>query len=552
MDVAPTGSGLADQPIEIVEHIMYFMSRPNRSRCTCTPPNCDVGCCVHSGGKGGDRPRSLLLHGPHKLATALASPVSASLALRILPKLSRGELARLVGSGAPLALLQRYQTKNGTVFEADHLKCAVEGGRLDVCQWIHDEVYMVKQESRCVCRCNCGKAKKSVTFCGGNADALLQEAALHNRPHIVSWVLESCAIDCIDIAPCVIEALLEGTTCSKYGGVFRQLHDYRARNLVGDGRTCACSKSMAVRVVYADNLSLWQWLCERHCTATTDIGAAWIMDNAMLYDSEAFMRWIAQHVPWGAPNLATASMLATQVIGRSSNAFAVAIAHDYGFCVFDERLLILASRKNHLCTLEWACGELAVDTGYQGAHVAPHWDAALVAPILAGCGNADCFEWMLTRDDLRRALTPCAARVALNRYCLDRVITMHTLGLVPLTTWDALDVAVSMGPRILGTLIDAGAPFTRASLERAFTSMSWDAVEVLCDRFGYDHLQNVIDDTQGRACLTRFEGIAALDRLARGRVCVMPLWRAFCAYNTDISFGDIARIGCRCARCADR
>ncbi|AVK76330.1 hypothetical protein pneo_cds_723 [Pandoravirus neocaledonia] len=182
---------------------------------------------------------------------------------------------------------------------------------------------------------------------------------------------------------------------------------------------------------------------------------------------------------------------------RRGHTQSLAIVHARGLARLTANVLGAAANAGQLDVLRWAAGESV--PGVE-ACLAPTTRLPWDDPVVAWCaaeradlGSTAVVDWLAARPETRRHFNVMMARTLLGRGRIDIVLWMHDAGIVPVSDWESLEIAVKKGLTRLADMIDRGAACSPRVMAAALMhSPDASAIALLCDRFGYDDLYEAL------------------------------------------------------------
>nr|UDO47392.1 hypothetical protein [Pandoravirus massiliensis] len=188
---------------------------------------------------------------------------------------------------------------------------------------------------------------------------------------------------------------------------------------------------------------------------------------------------------------------ATQIAMGASTIVPIALILSRGFTMFGApQMVTTAASAGNLPLIKWAAGEAI---HYRGERLAAPqglpWNHPAVVLEAAFRNRLCVVEWLSRDPRCRSCLNPILARtLLLSNGVTDVVRWMHTSGLVPMQSWDALHAAVVHGGlSILEEVADMGGVYTTEALVEAVRRGATYAVIFLCKRYGTRDAQVAID-----------------------------------------------------------
>lgn len=296
----------------------------------------------------------------------------------------------------------------------------------------------------------------------------------------------------------VIEAARRGTLAT-----VAYAHDRwsQSRSLKSE-HPCRCSKQIAEVALAAGQRDLLRWMRTVGCAAfpcdlpslarAVGDGSDVLVDaitDALAPDGYLVSAdVIRQFDDWVDPRVLTEA-------ARKGHVRALAIAHARGFAPFTPALLAAAAAGGRLDILRWAAGETvaSVEPRFAPLERLP-WDDPMVAWHAAGQREPDVnvLDWLAAHPETRRHFDAVMARTLLVRDRPHVVIWMHDSGLVPVSSWNSLEVAIQAGIHRIEALIDRGAECSPRAMAAALVDCSDDSdrlIAILCRHYGYADLR---------------------------------------------------------------
>ncbi|WBR14842.1 Sam maturase domain-containing protein [Pandoravirus kuranda] len=182
---------------------------------------------------------------------------------------------------------------------------------------------------------------------------------------------------------------------------------------------------------------------------------------------------------------------------RSGRVRSLAIAHTRGLARLTPSVLGAAANAGQLDVLRWAAGESV--PGVEACLVPTArlpWDDPVVAwsaAERADFGSTAVLGWLAAQPAARCHFNVMMARALLARGRLGAVLWMHDAGIVSLSDWESLEIAIKGGLTCLADVVERGAPCSPRVMATALMhSPGSSAIALLCERFGYDDLYEAL------------------------------------------------------------
>ncbi|QBZ81220.1 hypothetical protein pclt_cds_627 [Pandoravirus celtis] len=212
-------------------------------------------------------------------------------------------------------------------------------------------------------------------------------------------------------------------------------------------------------------------------------------------ESEQFVA-LSTMVWTGDPSFAIGAC-AIKIAANPSAVVPIALALSRGFTMAGApQMFTAAASAGNLPLFKWAAGE-AIDYGGERL-AAPRglpWNQPSAVLEAAFRNQLGVVQWLSQDPRCRSCLTPILARALLLADGMTDVLRwMHTSGMVPMHTWDALHAAVVHGwPTTLEEVADMGGVYTAEALVEAVRQGNGRMVAFLCERYGTRDAQAAID-----------------------------------------------------------
>ncbi|AJF97227.1 hypothetical protein TW95_gp0493 [Pandoravirus inopinatum] len=272
------------------------------------------------------------------------------------------------------------------------------------------------------------------------------------------------------------------------------------------GTVCSCPVDIADAAVAGDQRHVLDWMhavgCQAFACTTEQLARAISAGNDRLVD--AITRTLVDEARAEGQDVSdtqsnTSLLCAGALIEAAQNGHVrtLAIAHARGFVRLTADVMGAAARAGHLDVLRWAAGETVsgVEACFAPTTRLP-WDDPVVAWSAAECadlGSTAVVDWLVARPETRHHFTGVMARTMLARNRPAIVLWMHDTGILSLSDWEGLEIAIKSGLTCLGDMIDRGAVCSSRTMAAALMhSPNADAIALLCERFGYDDLYEAL------------------------------------------------------------
>lgn len=525
----------------------------------------------------------------------LAACAAASSTLTVEPlanaaaRLAGVTLGKLLEACAPLDVVRAvYAHRGPTSIPPDWIVAVVHVGSNEVLEWacaVPEWTLVLRTATH---RDGAGPAPRPYKRVkkGDPVDDALYLSIECGRFEMLAWLLAHCntgptSLYCRLDASFVQSLLIKAVRAPGAPlDVIMRLHDYSL--LPNDGET-ACTTQVERAALDADRADVLEWVHARGCRCLSPSNlshAAHSFACAVRAGSAAAARWVYTNAaPQTTPattlrDHCDASKTMKAMVGAASGGHvrALAMLCRLGFGPLPLDVLVAAARGGHLHVLQWAMTDPATNiqddvdgdndnddgtpmdladgdmhSSRPPAVVVQGWPSLLIGYAAALEGHEHIVRWLARRPDALRNLSVGAARAALKKGHIGVVLALDEVGIAPFDQWDPLRTATrSNSVAVVAAIAGRTAVCSPCTLTSALFCRNEGVIQFLCERYGTDHLQAVVDAVAGRS-LARAPLLWVRDNVPS--VCVASA----CAYLYAARLCDRTAMDrdhlCRCNRC---
>lgn len=338
----------------------------------------------------------------------------------------------------------------------------------------------------------------------------IYEAACAGHTDVLRYLTTACPLaemPCALDVRVVVEAARRGTLST-----VMYAHDSWPQRIAdrysgdSDGAVCCCPTDIADAAAAGDQRHVLDWIravgCRAFACTTQHLARAITAGNDRLVDAitDAFVDEVHAEGKNVNDAVKRAGLGCTDAIfkaARRGHIRILAIAQTRGFAWLTANVLGAAANAGQLDVLRWSAGESV--PGVE-ACLAPTmrlpWDDPVVAwsaAERADFGSTAVLGWLAARPETRRHFSVMMARTLLARGRLGVVLWMHDAGVVSLSDWESLEIAIKSGLTCLAGVIERGAACSPRVMAAALMhSPDSSAIALLCERFGYGDLYEAL------------------------------------------------------------